>query len=66
MGDGSGGGEGHSCVGLISIKLRSGFVEVELLRGCRSVGLLRVYKASFLEKTPGKLLLNTDNFVYNF
>ena len=56
----------HPCVGVISIKLQSGFVEMALLRGCLPVGLLRVCGASFLEKTSEGLLVKTDNFTYAF
>ena len=53
-------------MGVISIKLQSGFVEIALLRGCLPVGLLRVCGASFLEKTSEGLLVKTDNFTYDF
>ena len=56
----------YLCMGVILIKLESGFVEVALLRCCSPVGLLHVWGASSLETTSGKLLPNGDNFVYNF
>ena len=58
----------YPCVDMISIKLQSSFVETVLLRGCPAVDLLRVCGASFLEKISGGvgLLLNTDNFIYDF
>ena len=56
----------YLCVGVVLIKLQSGFVEIALLRCCSPVGLLHVWGASFLENTSGGLLLNGDNFIYNF
>ena len=53
-------------MGVISVKLQSGFVEIALLRGYSPVGLLRVCRASFLETTSGGLFLNIDNFMYDF
>ena len=41
-------------------------VEMALLRGCSPVGLLRVCRASFFENTSEGLLLNIDNFRYDF
>ena len=54
------------CVGVILIKLQSGFVEIALLRCCSPVGLLHVLGVFFLENTSGRLFLNGDNFIYNF
>ena len=56
----------HLCVGVILIKLQTGFVEIALLHCCSPVGLLHVCEASFLEKTSAGLLLNKDNFIYDF
>ena len=56
----------YLCMGVISIKLQSGFVEIALLHCYSVVGLLCVCRASFLEKTSGGLLLNKNNFTYNF
>ena len=41
----------HPGMGVISIKLQSGFAEIALLRGCSHVDLLRICMASFLENT---------------
>ena len=56
----------YLCVGVISTKLQSGFVEMTLLRCCSPVVLLHVWGASSLENTCGGLLLNKDSFIYNF
>ena len=56
----------YLCVGVILIKLQSGFIEIALLHCCSPVGLLHVCRASFLESTYGGLLLNEDNFTYDF
>ena len=56
----------YLCMDVILIKLQSGFVEIALLRWCTPVGLLHVWGASSLENTFGGLLLNGDNFTYNF
>ena len=56
----------YPCVGVISIKLRSGFVDIALLHCCSPVGWLHVCRASFLENTSGGLLLNKHNFIYDF
>ena len=56
----------HLCMGVISLKLQNGFVGIALLRGCSPVGLLGICTAYFLQNTPGGLLLNIDNFMYNF
>ena len=55
----------YLCVGVISIKLQSGFVVIALLH-CSPVGLLQVSRASFLENTSGRLLLNKYNFIFGF
>ena len=54
------------CMGVILIKLCSGFVEIALLFWCSPVGLLHALRASSLENTSGRLLLNGDNIIYNF
>ena len=56
----------YLCVDVIIIKLQSGFAEMALLRCCSPVGLLNVWGSSFLENNCGGLLLNGDNFTYNF
>ena len=56
----------YSCVGVISIKLQNGFVDIVLLHCCSSVGLLHVCNTSFLENTSGRLLLNKDNFITEY
>ena len=56
----------YLCVGLILIKLQSGFVEIAFLHCCSPVGLLHVCGASSLGNTSGGLLLNRDNFIYDF
>ena len=53
-------------MGVISIKLQSGFVGIALLRVSSPVGSRRICTVSFLENTSGGLLLNMDNFIYNF
>ena len=50
----------YLCVGVILIKLQSGFVDVALLH-CSPVGLFHVCGAFSLENTSGGLLLNRDN-----
>ena len=56
----------YPSVGVISIKLQSGFVEIALLHCCYAVCLLHVFRVSFLENTSGGLLLKKDCFIYNF
>ena len=56
----------YLCVGVISIKVQSGIVEIALLHCCPPVDLLQFYRAFFLENTSGGLLLNKDNFIYDF
>ena len=56
----------YLCVGVILIKLQSGFVEIALLRCCSPVGLFHIWGESPLENTSEGLLLNGDNFIYNF
>ena len=56
----------HPCMGVISIKLQSGFVGIALLRVFSPVSSRRICTVSFLENTSGGLLLNMDNFIYNF
>ena len=53
-------------MGVISIKLPSGFVGIALLRVCSPVGLFHICTVSLLENNSGGLLLNVDNFMYNF
>ena len=56
----------YLCVGVILIKLQSDFIEIVLLF-CYSLGnLLHVWGAYSFKNTPGGLLLNRDNFIYNF
>ena len=55
----------YLCMGVISIKLQNGFVEMALLH-CSPVGLLHVCRAYFLKNTSGGLLLNKDNFILDF
>ena len=54
------------CMGVISITLQSSFVEIILLHCCSPVDLLCICRNSFLDNTSGGLLLNKDNFIYNF
>ena len=56
----------HPCMGVISIKLQSGFVEIAFLRVCSPVGSFRICTVFLLENTSGGLLLNIDSFIYNF
>ena len=49
-------------MGVISIKLQSGFVKVAFLHCCSPVGFL--CRASFLQNTSGGLLLNKHNLIY--
>ena len=57
----------YLCVGVILVKLQiCGFVEIALLLCCSPVGLFYAWGASFSENTSGGLLLNKDNFIYNF
>ena len=56
----------HPCVGVVSIKLQSRFVEMALLHGCFGVGLFHVCKKSISENTSRGLLLNTGNIMYVF
>ena len=58
-------------MGMVSVKLQSGFVEILLLHFCSLVGLFHVCRASLLESNSGELLLNKDNFyiwflIYSF
>ena len=55
----------YLCVGVILIRLQSGS-EIALLRCCSPVGLLHVWGPFSLENTSGGLLLNRDNFTYNY
>ena len=48
-------------VGVILIKLQSGFFEIALLSCFSPVGLLRAWGAHSLDSTSGRLLLNRDN-----
>ena len=48
-------------VGVILIKLQSGFFEIVLLSCFSPVGLLHVWGAHSLDSTSGRLLLNRDN-----
>ena len=57
---------GHPCMGVISVKLQSGLVGIALLHVCSPVGSLRIWTVPLLENTSGVLLLNIDNFIYNF
>ena len=52
--------------GVIVIKLQSGFVEIALLNCCSPADLLRVCEIFFLNNTSGGLLLNKDDFTYDF
>ena len=45
--------EVYLCVGVILIKLQSGFVEIALLRCCFPVGLLHVWGTSSFENKSG-------------
>ena len=56
----------YLCVGMILIKLQSGFVEIMLLHYCSLVGLCHVCRASFLEKTSRRLILCTIFNLYWF
>ena len=51
---------------LVLRKLQSSFVDITFLWWCSPVGLLHVWGASSLESTFEGLLLNGDNFIYNF
>ena len=53
-------------MGVILIKLQSGFVKVAFLHCYSPVDFLHVCRASFLQNTSGGLLLNKYNFIYNF
>ena len=50
---------------MISINFQGGF-EITHMHGCFLVGLFLVCEASFLDNTFQGLLLNTDDFIYNF
>ena len=56
----------YMCVRVILIKLQSNSAELGLLHCCSPVGLLHVCRASSLENTSGRLILNKDNFIYSF
>ena len=53
-------------MGVISIKLQSGFVGMTILGVCSPVGWLCICRVPLLENTSGGLLLSMDNFIYNF
>ena len=53
-------------VGAILIKLQNGFAEITLLHCCSPVGLVHVWRVSFLENTSGRLLLKNNNFIHDF
>ena len=57
---------GASLIGCDSIKLQGSFFEIILLHSYSPIGLLHICRASFLENSSGGLLLNTDNFIYDF
>ena len=50
---------GDSCGSMISIKLQSNFIEIELRHGCSPVNLLDIFRTPFLKNSSGWLLLNT-------
>ena len=56
----------HPCMSVISIKFQSGVAGVALLHICSLVGSFRICTIFLLENTSGGLLLNIDNFIYNF
>ena len=49
----------HLCRRVISIKLRSNFIEIALRHGCSPVNLLHVFRTSFPRSTSWWLLLKT-------
>ena len=50
----------HPCRSVISIKLRSKFIEITLRDRCWSVNLLHIFRKSFYKNTYRGLLLNFD------
>ena len=55
----------HPCRSVISIKLKSSFIEVTLQHGCSPVNLLHIFRTPFLKNTSGRLLLAV-NSEFNF
>ena len=53
----------HPCRSVISIKLRSKFIEITLRDRCWSVNLLHIFRKSFYKNTYRGLLLNFDKLV---
>ena len=47
----------HPCWSVISMKLKSNFIEITLRHGCSPVNLLHIFRTSFPKNTPGGLLL---------
>ena len=53
-------------MGVVSINLQSGFVEIALLLGCSHEGFSQDFRSYFSENTSGRLLLNADDFIQGF
>ena len=51
---------------VISIKLKSNFVEITLQHVCSSVHLLHIFRAPFPKNTSGRLLLNITYLLIHF
>ena len=49
--------EEHRCQSVITMKLRSNFIEITLRHGCSPVNLLRIFRTPLLKNTSGGLLL---------
>ena len=47
---------GDSCGSMISIKLQSNFIEIELRHGCSPVNLLDIFRTPFPKNPSGRLL----------
>ena len=54
----------HPCRSIISIMLRSNFIEITLRHRC-SVNLMHIFRTSFPRNTSGRLLLNLYRKIRN-